>query len=445
MRTAESSLRRHSVLLVTAVVCVSVLTGYACGTGNINLVAGLAGVVFFALLVWDLRIIVPIMVVAGPFGPKFPLSFGNLYLSTVVVIMGFAAWLWRNPLMRQAFTIRRNRITDAMLVFLGIMFISSLQNLSYLISNSLYLLRFIQFFFYTSFFVVVLSLAFTRQQIKAVLALVLVVGLAEAAVGVGQWLTNPGVYVAGTFDYRHSNYAVYVVFITLVLLGVLMESRRRSVSLALLVGFGLMLCSVIFSFSRGAYVSLAAGCGTVFAMPHTRRRKQLLLAVLTIGIITLVTVLPSGVFERTQTIATALTGRDAGISFEARLGMWRRALEDFARYPILGKGTWSYGLRDSFYVKMLGETGIIGTCAFLWLIVALLRTEWHAVRSRIDDGFVRGVTYGLLPATVASVAVFNLSGDLFTLHRFMGTFWIVLALVLLYPGAQESHGHVGER
>jgi O-antigen ligase len=224
-----------------------------------------------------------------------------------------------------------------------------------------------------------------------------------------------------------------------------MESRPRSRSLIYLAGLGLMLCSVLFSFSRGAYVSLAAGFVTVFAMPQTRRRKLVLFALLVVGILAVVTILPAGVFERTQTIAHGLTGKDIGISVEARLDMWRKALADYSRYPILGKGTWSYGLRDNFYVKILGETGTLGICAFVLLLVALLRTEWHAARARIDDDFVRGVTYGLLPATVASVAVFNLSGDLFILHRFMSTFWIVLALVILYAGAQIGSGHVEGR
>lgn len=445
MGALEGSLRRDSLLILMAVVCISVLAGYACGTGSVDLLVGLSGVTFFALLVWDLRIIVPVIALVGPFGPKFAMSFGNLYLTTVIVILGFVAWIWRNPLQARPFTIRRNRITDSIFIFLAIMFVSSLQNLDYLFSNTLHLLRFVQFFLYTSFFVVILSLPFSKQQIKAILILVLAVGVAQGILGVWQWLTSPGVFVSGTFDYRHSNYAVYVVFIALLLLGVTLESRSHLKDLPWVSGLGALLAAVVFSLSRGGYVSLAAGVAVAFFMPHRRSRKVLLLVAIGICAAIALSIVPSGIFQRTRTIALSITGRDVAVSFSQRLGMWGRALADFARNPILGKGTWSYSLRDNFYVKVLGETGILGICAFLWLLWTILRTEWHAVKERIDDDFVRGLTFGLLPATVASVAVFNLSADLFVLHRFMGTFWMVLALVLQYVGAQGGRGYVQGR
>lgn len=445
MTTVERSLQHNDIVLVAAVVGVSVLVGYAYGIGNSDVIVGLLGLSLFGLLVWDPRIVVPIVVVAGPFGPKFPMSFGNLYLTTAIVLIALAAWIWRNPLQVRPFMIQRNRLTDSIVLFLAIMFISSLQNLAFLLSNTLHLLRFVQFFFYTGFFIVVLSMSFTREQIKAILILVLLTGVTQGLVGVWQWLSSPGVYISGTFDYRHSNYAVYIVFITLLLLGVLLESRSRTKSVVSMIGIGALLYAVIFSFSRGAYVSLAAAIAVVFVMPHGRRRKLLLLAAVAVGIALLLAALPTGVLQRTQTITGSLTGREIALSFGARLQMWGKTLADFKHHPILGRGTWSYGLRDNFYMKALGETGIIGLGAFLWLLLTMLRAEWRAARARIDDDLVRGVAFGLLPATVACVAVFNLSGDLFTLHRFMGTFWIVLALVLRYVGAQGGHGYVEER
>ena len=83
-------------------------------------------------------------------------------------------------------------------------------------------------------------------------------------------------------------------------------------------------------------------------------------------------------------------------------------------------------------MKVLGEAGIAVLAAFVWLLATILREEWRAIRARTDDGFVRGIAMGLLPATVGCLVVFELSGDFFLLHRFMGSFWIVLALTLKY-------------
>jgi O-antigen ligase len=112
--------------------------------------------------------------------------------------------------------------------------------------------------------------------------------------------------------------------------------------------------------------------------------------------------------------------------------MWKQVLEDFSQNPLIGRGLWVYYLRDNYYMRVLGETGLVGIAAFAGLLIAILREEWRAIRARTDDDFVRGVAVGLLPATVGCLLVFQLSGDFFVVHRFMGVFWAVLALVLKY-------------
>ena len=116
MRTLSIGFPTGRIALVAPVVCVSALVGYLYGVGETRVLVGLAGVAFFLLLVWDIRVVVPILIPLLPFGPKFPLPFGNLYLATVVVIITLAAWVWRAPLRRTPFSIPRNPVTIPRLI-----------------------------------------------------------------------------------------------------------------------------------------------------------------------------------------------------------------------------------------------------------------------------------------------------------------------------------------
>lgn len=440
-RSLGHRLDRSALPLLVFIIAASVTAGVASDYRSIHPIAAAGGLLLFLLLVWDFRIIVPLLVVLVPVGPKFPMSFGNLYLATAVVIVAYAAWLWRLPLSKERLIFPREPVLLSILVFMGVMLLASLQSFSLLLQNQLHFLRFIQFMLYTFLFAMILQMHFSRKAIRALLLLVLVVGFLEGLIGVWQWQTNPGMYVTGTFDCRHTNYSVYAVFIALLFLGVLVEARSRLTALASIVALGTMLYAIVFAFSRGAYVSLAIGFITLLLMPIRRRRRLALMgATATLGLATYF-MLPEDVILRAENIVTTFTGEHVALSFKSRLRMWRIAFADFAEHPILGKGTWNYGLRDNFYIKVLAETGIVGLVAFLAVLYVIIKREWQAIGASTRSDFVGGVAIGLLPATVACLVVFELSGDHFLSHRFMTNFWIVLALVLKYCLGVGQHGH----
>ena len=294
----------------------------------------------------------------------------------------------------------------------------------------LHSLRFLQFLLYTFFFALILQMSISRKTIRMLLVLVLAVGFLEGLIGVWQWQTNPGMFVTGTFDYRHTNYSVYTVFITFLFLGVLVETRRRVVALTCIAALAALIYATVFAFSRAAYVSLMVGFIALLFMPIKRgRRVALMGAVALLGLVTYF-MLPKDVMLRAEDLFTTLTGKYIALSFRYRLRMWRVAFVDFLQHPILGKGTWTYEVRDNFYIKVLAEMGIAGFIAFIAVLYMIIKREWRCIRTEAGNDFVGGVAVGLLPATLATLVVFQLSGDHFLNHRFMINFGIVLALVL---------------
>jgi hypothetical protein len=382
-----------------------------------------------------------VQLVLVPFGPRYEMWFGNLYVATPVMILACVAWVIRNFLKPRPFTFPRSPILPAIGMFLFVLALSALQDVSALTYDVPALLRFVQFFFYSALFAMVFQMEMSRRFIKSMLILAIVIGLAEGAIGARQWITNPGYYVTGTFAGKHSSFAVYVVFIGILMMGILFETRRALVALGVIAGLAILVFSFIFSFSRTGYISIAAGLATFFCLPLSRRRKLGLLFAGTAVVLLSYSLIPEDIRFRAGSLVANLSGRDLGISLRARLSMWQDVFRDFFSYPILGRGAWTYSITDNFFMKLLGEAGLVGLAAFLWLLRCIMVEEWKVIRMKIEDEFMRGIARGLLPATIACLIVFSLAIDLIAIHRFMATFWIVLALTQRYSvGAGVSDG-----
>jgi O-antigen ligase len=421
--------------LVGAVVALSVLVGVAAGTGWTLPFVIAAGLGLFLVLVRDIRLIAPLLILLIPLGPKFEMGFGNLHLATALLIVGVVAWLWRNPLAPRPLSLPLNHVLVALVVLSAVLGLSALQVVPLLLGDPALFLRLIQFFLYTALFAMVLQIGFSPADVKKLLIFALLVGVVEAMAGLRQWLIQPGFYVSGTFDGQHNHFAIFIVFIALLLLGAVLETKSLLLRLAGLAGLALMVFGIVFSFSRGGYVAFAAGTLTFFLMPVRRKMKVVLALAAAASAVAVLVSVPAVIRERAYSIFLNVSGQQEGISFAMRLKMWRSGLADFAAHPVLGRGTWTSGLKDNFYLKVLAEAGILGFAAFLGLVYVVLREEWKLVRLGIEDDFMRGIAHGLFAATIACLVVYNLSGDFFGVHRFMGVFWIVVALLLVYGPA----------
>jgi len=431
MCTLPSLTNRDQTLQALLIIAVSILVAMMFGTGRVNQVVMLGGVLLFVLLVWDLRLLIPLQIVLVPLGPKYEMWFGNLYVATPVMIIAFVAWIVRNFTRKTPFSFPRNRVMPALVVFLTVLVLSALQDLAGLFHELPSLLKFIQFFFYASLFIMTFQMDISKRFIRGMLILALIVGVAQGIIGLRQWVTDPGYYVYGTFIGHHSSFAIYVVFICMLILGILFETGRSAPAVGLLAGLGVLLVSLVLSFSRTGYISFIAGVITFLCLPVRGNRKLALLLGTTAVLLISYSMIPEAIRLRAGSIVTNLSGEDVGISFGTRLSMWRDAFRDFFAYPILGQG-WTSSMKDNFFMKLLGESGIVGLGSFVWLLYTILKQELKAVRVGADDALVRGIAIGLVPATVACLIVFNFAGDMFGVHRFMGSFWIVLALTQRY-------------
>jgi putative inorganic carbon (hco3(-)) transporter len=128
-----------------------------------------------------------------------------------------------------------------------------------------------------------------------------------------------------------------------------------------------------------------------------------------------------------------------------RLVLWAAAWNLFRQSPVLGVGwgnfTAVYGLNSAYfisdkvaahniYLQLLSETGLIGVCSFIYLVVQ----SWkQAVRQWQNSGNVmdRAIAFGVQGALI-SVLVHGMVDFFFQLSVQFGTlFWTLLALLVV--------------
>lgn len=142
-----------------------------------------------------------------------------------------------------------------------------------------------------------------------------------------------------------------------------------------------------------------------------------------------------------------------GLSIAIRLdALWPRAIEGFKRNPFLGSGysTLTKASVDEFtyaessdndYLRMLGETGLLGTISFFLIIAIIIYVSWRVYRLS-DNPLDQTIAIGTIGATVA-LLINATYIDIFESSKIAYTLWILVALIVkLYDLEYAKKDHV---
>lgn len=130
------------------------------------------------------------------------------------------------------------------------------------------------------------------------------------------------------------------------------------------------------------------------------------------------------------------------LSFTTRFqGEWPKALLAFRRNILFGSGYGSVSLAvDNSYLRMLGETGILGSLAFLSIFLVFGAYLVQGIRI-LTNPLVKYVSYGLV-AGIAGLCINALFIDVFEASKVAFTLWLLMGFVLgairLYSRMQFS-------
>lgn len=138
-----------------------------------------------------------------------------------------------------------------------------------------------------------------------------------------------------------------------------------------------------------------------------------------------------------------------GLSVAIRLdALWPRALEGFKRNPLLGSGfsTLTKTYNDEFtqaestdndYLRMLGETGLLGTLSFLAILLVALSTVYPHLK-RATSPLYQVVYLGLTGAIIG-LLVNATYIDVFESSKVAYTLWIITAFGIRATEIEDRH------
>lgn len=240
--------------------------------------------------------------------------------------------------------------------------------------------------------------------------------------------------ISGTFSQLGSNeIATFYATYTIVLITLMYFIKDTKIRIVL--GFVIMLnlYSLVYSYSRGAYLGFLVGM--VAILWHTRKKLLYLLIPLSflLGGIA-INFLPYSVQERVESIfVEEETERDE--SATSRFVFWGIAMEQFYKNPVVGHGYQTFVEINpyhmdthNYYLKLLAEQGIIGFVVFIVIL-------WRAAKAgrslydETDDPLYKALGIGLL-GVVASLAFGNIFGDRYSHYPLSAYFYVYTALAL---------------
>lgn len=123
------------------------------------------------------------------------------------------------------------------------------------------------------------------------------------------------------------------------------------------------------------------------------------------------------------------------VSTSIRLNVeWPRAIRAFLKDPIIGTGYSSIDLAtDNDFLRMLGETGILGFFAF-WLIFARIAKLFIKEAFPLNQKF-RGIELGFMAGLIGAIAgtfVMAFFIDIFEASKFATIFWLILGYAVYF-------------
>jgi putative inorganic carbon (hco3(-)) transporter len=415
-------------------------------------------VTFGALLVGALllapEIAIYLLVFAVPFGSLLPFNVGgaNVTAADGLLVLAWGLYLMRG-IARRKLELRLPPLALPFVIFIlaGALSITVARSFTDSIAE---LTKWVEMF--AAYWLV--AQYYDAKNMPRLLAVMFCAGLAEAVLGAYQYYFRVGpegfllfgganLRAYGTFE-QPNPYAGYLGLILPLAFGTglgILFQRTNPFSkwlLALLAGgsFVAMLAALFFSYSRGAWVGVAAALGTTALLVLVRSKRAATLAIV-LGLVAFIVIglgeinlVPNIITERFAAVGDyfnfedvrGVRANDENFAVVERRAHWQAALGMFQDSPWVGVGLGNYaaaypqyslpkwddplGHAHNYYLNVLAEAGGIGflTYILLWGVI-FLNIGRATLRSQ---GWQQGVIAGAFGVLV-TLSIHNFFDNLF--------------------------------
>ena len=285
-----------------------------------------------------------------------------------------------------------------------------------------------------------------KRWVRAVIALFILAGVFLALHGLYQYVTHapmPKSWVdvreksIGTRAYsiiqNPNGLGAFLLMGALISMSMTLAAGRRwRYRLAWAAACVIHLGGIAVTFSRGAWIALAAGVIVLFVMAY----RRFLVPVVGAAVIAWFVAPRTFVNRLTFAFSSAYITKS---SEAGRLYVWRMALSYIGDHPWFGVGLGTFGGTtavtfgysrlwvDSFYLQLGAEGGLLLLVFFLWI---LLRTGKGLIKGygQTKDGYLRALSAGVFAAFVA-VVVANITASVWETLTVGVGFWFLTGFV----------------
>jgi O-antigen ligase len=295
-----------------------------------------------------------------------------------------------------------------------------------------FLLKYYEYFF---LYFMTVNIVTTQKQIRSLVLCSLVTCLLVTLYALAQ--IPSGERVSAPFEGAEgepNTLGGYLVFMMAIMTGFLITPESVPRKLPLLGLMGLAGIALQATLSRASF--LAAAVVALIVMLFVSRRSPFVLAVILSTLVAAPLWMPTSVSQRMlytffqpKDEAQIQVGRlRVDTSTSERLRSWQQSLSYFYRSPLWGMGVTGGPFMDAMYPRVLVETGLLGTAAFialLWGVFQLGMSGYGQVTDPYSRALILGFLFGFLGLLVHAVG-----SNTFIIVRIMEPFWLYAALVV---------------
>jgi O-antigen ligase len=418
---------RPALVAAAAALAVSVPLVYGAIQAPLLTLGVVGGSLAFALSVLRVDLALLVLVATIPLEAAFAPFASVLSVTKVAGVICFASFVLNCFVTRRKFQVES---THAFVFgLLAVALLSSVQALNATDA----LTTTMRYASFALLFLIISQLAVEPVQQRRIVWTLSAAGAASAWIALDRYLDGVD-YFAG-LPYASPGEYAFVLVATIPLTVWLVGRAAWPLRFVALGMAAIMTVAVVFSFSRGALVGLAAA-GAYAVIVHWRRLPVILL------VVGLAIALVVGVYKRDPgrfDTSFEVKGNIAQTNIESRLDTWAAALELTAQQPLLGVGPGNF--QDYFskatgrpagteqltqvhnsYLDVATETGLIGAAAFILYLITVVGRARTATRRRLG---APGIGFALTVALVGViVAGFFLSG------QYAAPFWVLGGLAV---------------
>ncbi len=366
----------------------------------------------------------------------------------LLLLLGLS-WFTKTAIYKETGLIARTPLNRPIFYYAGICFastvIGSLRGDVQFSSGFFYVLKYFEY--YVLYFIVVNNID-TMRDIKRVLYAMYATSVVICIYGLYQ--IPGGKRISAPFEGETgepNTLGGYLLIIFFLSVGIFLYSRRRREKALALILAGIVILPFFYTLSRSSYLAFVPAALLIL---FNMRKRVAVIAVSLFLIIILPFFIPKPVVERVEyTFGQApqakqlkVAGFKIDTSTSERINGWIESGTDFLNHPISGYGITGYKFRDSQYVRVLMETGLLGLIAFAFLIMNLYRESLRIYR-KLPKCWCKGFLVGYM-ATITALVFHSIGTNTFIIIRIMEPFWLVTGVVMKIGQINESEGLPGD-